>query len=244
MAIQMRRGGYAHFDPTRMLPGEYAVVLENDPDGVDGYAVYMCYASGVVKRLVSADDVEAMIHGESIEWTDIVNRPAVNPGDGIDSVVEGYGTTAAGNYSHAEGYNTQTASGGSYSHAEGYGTTASGTGSHAEGQGTVANHWAQHVFGTYNTPDPSTAGPTQKGTYVEIVGNGIGTGDMLSSNARTLDWSGNEVLKGKLTVGAAPTADMDVATKKYVDNSIGGVSQVKFTDPNGDGNIVVSKEEG
>lgn len=224
MAIQMRRGHYAMFDPTRMLPGEYAVVLEGDPDGTDGYAVYMCYESGVVKRLMSADDVEAMIHGESIEWTDILNRPPVNPGEGSNSIVEGLNNTATALCAHAEGY----------------GTTASGSDSHAEGNGTVANHWAQHVFGTYNTPDPSTAGPNQKGTYVEIVGNGIGTGDMLSSNARTLDWSGNEVLAGKLTVGAAPTANMDVATKQYVDNSIGGVSQVKFTDPNGDGNIVVS----
>ena len=41
------------------------------------------------------------------------------------------------------------------------------------------------------------------------------------SNARTLDWDGNEVLSGKLTVGTAPTNNMDVATKLYVDTGLG-----------------------
>lgn len=35
-----------------------------------------------------------------------------------------------------------------------------------------------------------------------------------------LDSSGNFTISGKLTVGAAPTANMDVATKQYVDNGI------------------------
>ena len=71
MAIQMRRGAYTDFDPTKMLPGEYAVVLSDDPDGTDGYAIYMCYASGTVKRLVSADDLEAALDAlQSITFTD------------------------------------------------------------------------------------------------------------------------------------------------------------------------------
>ena len=54
----------------------------------------------------------------------------------------------------------------------------------------------------------------KKGNYVEIVGNGNSTA---RSNARTLDWSGNEVLAGKLTVGSDPINNMDVTTKQYVD---------------------------
>ena len=42
------------------------------------------------------------------------------------------------------------------------------------------------------------------------------------SNARTLDWDGNEVLAGKLTLGAAPTANMDATTKLYVDTGLSG----------------------
>ena len=146
---------------------------------------------------------------------------------GTKATAEGIDTTASGNYSHAEGRQASATGVGShaegydttasnnYSHAEGYDTVASGRYSHVEGRSTEANSMSQHVFGEYNISDIGSA--SARGTYVEIVGNG--TSDAFS-NARTLDWSGNEVLAGKLTVGAAPTADMDVATKKYVDDSI------------------------
>lgn len=124
------------------------------------------------------------------------------------SHAEGAGTTASGEYSHAEGVGT-TASGYA-SHAEGGQTTASGYHSHAEGYYTIANHNSQHVFGQYNIADPSDASANVRGTYIEIVGNG--TVFSTRSNARTLDWSGNEVLAGKLTVGAVGTNSMDVAT--------------------------------
>jgi len=131
---------------------------------------------------------------------------------GIVSHAEGTGTVASGNYSHAEGGYT-TASG-ECSHVEGNSTTASGKYSHAEGFYTIAQRESQHVFGEYNIADTNGT-QTTKGNYIEIVGNG--TSQSVRSNARTLDWSGNEVLAGKLTVGTNPTASMDVATKKYVD---------------------------
>ena len=115
---------------------------------------------------------------------------------GADAHTEGRYTTASGDYSHAEGYTT-TASG-DYSHAEGSDTTASGDYSHAEGQATTANHKSQHVYGEYNIADPSPSQSTERGTYVEIVGNGE---FFAHSNARTLDWFGNEVLAGGLTTG-------------------------------------------
>ena len=121
---------------------------------------------------------------------------------------EGQRTTASGNSAHAEGYYV-TASGDS-DHAEGYNTTASGKYSYAGGADTTANHFAQHVFGQYNIIDDSTAEATEKGNYIEIVGNG--TGSSARSNARTLDWSGNEILAGKLTIGVTGTNSMDVAT--------------------------------
>ena len=142
------------------------------------------------------------------------------------SHAEGSQTTASGACSHAEGGNTQatqpnahsegggTTASGACSHSEGSGTTASGDISHAEGSGTVANHKAQHVFGEYNIPDHHSSLGTERGNYVEIVGNGT---NLSSSNARTLDWNGNETLAGKLTVGTNPTGSMDVATKGYVD---------------------------
>lgn len=98
----------------------------------------------------------------------------------------------------------------SSSHIEGYNNVASGLYSHAEGCNTNAYSNSQHVFGKYNISDAEN-------TYVEIVGNGTTTSSR--SNARTLDWNGNEVLAGKLTVGANPTAAMDVVTKQYLENN-------------------------
>jgi hypothetical protein len=141
---------------------------------------------------------------------------------GNDSHAEGYYASATGFSSHAEGNNT-TASG-EHSHAEGNGTTASGTNSHAEGIYTTANHKSQHVFGEANIADPSTSPATARGNYVEIVGNG--TNAVNRSNARTLDWNGNEVLAGGLTCGGNI-----IASGTNINEALGrtqGFSGVKF----------------
>lgn len=111
---------------------------------------------------------------------------------GLYSHAEGQSCTASGKSSHAEG-NTCTATG-SYSHAEGNNTEAIGNSSHAEGFGTIANGDRSKVFGSFNIPDNSNH-------YIEIAGNGnVGNA---RSNARTLDWDGNEVLSGDLTINGA-----------------------------------------
>ena len=125
---------------------------------------------------------------------------------GDNAHAEGYETTASSDNSHSEGWGT-TASG-MNAHAEGVDTVASGNQSHAEGEGTIANHAAQSVSGTYNVADPSQAAATAKGTYAEIVGNGID--DDTRSNARTLDWSGNEELAGDLTINKNGANEMTV----------------------------------
>lgn len=140
---------------------------------------------------------------------------------GEQSHAEGRNTKATGNYSHAEGYYNEATK--PYSHAEGSLTQATGDSSHAEGGHTIAagdyshsegfacqspgryshaeglNSWAngecQHVFGKYNNP---------VNNCVEIVGNGHqetvnGETQTIQTNARTLDWNGNEWLSGNLT---------------------------------------------
>lgn len=69
---------------------------------------------------------------------------------------------------------------------------ATGSYSHAEGLGTIATASACHVGGKYNIEDTWSS-------YAEIIGNG--TSNINRSNARTLDWSGNESLAGSLTLG-------------------------------------------
>lgn len=164
-----------------------------------------------------------------------------NTSSGHSSHAEGYDNTASGNFSHVEGSsNTATAD---QSHAEGYTTTASGSVSHAEGVGTIANHLSQHVFGLYNVADTSTAAATLKGNYVEIVGKG--TSDANRSNARTLDWQGNEVLAGNLTFNGNVSLTAALAGKKNistvtVDDAIpniaantGGYLELDITIPTG-----------
>lgn len=86
--------------------------------------------------------------------------------------------------------------------------------SHVEGQSNISGSPAQHVGGKFNVV---TSG-------AEVIGGG--TSNTERANIRTLDWSGNEVLAGKLTVGAGPTNNMDVATKTYVDTAIAGVESL------------------
>ena len=65
MAIQLRRGQYAKFDPSKLLPGEPAVVLGGDPSNALGMAVYICFAAGTVKQLMTAEDLATAIHDKT-----------------------------------------------------------------------------------------------------------------------------------------------------------------------------------
>ena len=121
----------------------------------------------------------------------IKNRPSIrmnghtsNTGMNTTGIVVGYsGNVASGNYSLAEGYNTQSTGENSHaegnysvasgrsSHAEGgqglvngliVRTTASGGYSHAEGSFTVASGAGSHAEGggSYDTSNPSNSKPT------------------------------------------------------------------------------------
>lgn len=59
MAIQMRRGSFADFDKTKLLPGEFAVVLNGDPLSETG--VYVGFNTNNVQRLATTDTAAAMI---------------------------------------------------------------------------------------------------------------------------------------------------------------------------------------
>lgn len=61
MAIQHRRGAFDRFDPTRLLPGEWAVVLSGDASASDGMAAYICFAAGTVKRVATYEDMAESI---------------------------------------------------------------------------------------------------------------------------------------------------------------------------------------
>lgn len=142
------------------------------------------------------------------------------------SHAEGFKSASTGEYSHVEG--TVCESSGQGSHAEGYYTVASGQRSHSEGCFTEAASQYQHVQGKYNVVDSN-------GVYAHIVGNGAG--DAKRSNAHTLDWQGNAWYSGKVTTGAAPVEDMDLTTKKYVDDKVTSLPQLSFNEA---GELVVT----
>lgn len=163
---------------------------------------------------------------------------------GIASHAEGF-SNASGDYSHSEGRDTSTneeaahaegfgsSASGVASHAEGCVTSALGYASHSEGRYTVASRNYQHVFGEYNIIDGLDDG--NRGTYVEIVGNGVD--DENRSNARTLDWSGNEVLAGKLTLGADGVNDMDAVTVRQLNAGGGGSGLQNLKDGSATGSL-------
>ena len=79
MAIRMRRGKKSDFDPTKMLPGEWAVAIDSN---TDNQIVWMCFAAGVVKRMGTYEDFKVMIRDATkdirneyiTEFNQILNR--------------------------------------------------------------------------------------------------------------------------------------------------------------------------
>ena len=120
-----------------------------------------------------------------------------NTASGNGAFVEGSANVASGGGSHAEG-NGNTAAG-SMSHCEGYMTRANGRLSHVEGNNTTTTHACQHVHGEYNVTDPSTNTSTERGTYIDITGNGIS--GSARSNAYALEWTGTGRYMGDVYVG-------------------------------------------
>ncbi len=143
---------------------------------------------------------------------------------------EGYITTASGHTSHAEG--TNTIASGSLSHAEGDGCRALALGAHVQGGGTKANasQVYTNIFGVnnaltdetgktvtiqrYNVDGTPFSNPKTRtlGKYAEVVGNG--DSDIARSNARTLDWSGNEKLAGSLTLGLGTANEVTITPQQ------------------------------
>ena len=69
MAIQNRRGDYNDYKPARMLAGELAVTLQNDPKAVDGKALHVAFAPGSEKTLMTFEDAEGMIEDATEQAT-------------------------------------------------------------------------------------------------------------------------------------------------------------------------------
>lgn len=118
---------------------------------------------------------------------------------------EGGYTISNGGNSHSEGLRTEAR--GANSHAEGADTIAEGNASHASGYYGIALGNYQTVIGRFNSATVSGSGTTvdpytytDVGDYAFIIGNGTANTTANRSNAFTVDWSGNTVMAGNITV--------------------------------------------
>lgn len=198
-------GGYQN-----TASGNKSASVGGDNNSATG--AYSCILGGNGNEATGSGS--AIIGGSNNDATGV--RSAVCGGgqctaSGVESFVGG-GTlnTSSGNYSAVVGGRRVSASGVYSAAMGGLDCTASGDNSSVVGgMGITANHRSQVVFGEYNELDPSTQASIFRGNYIEIVGKGSSNNSR--SNARTLDWSGNETLAGGLTLGV-PLAITDGGT--------------------------------
>lgn len=95
-------------------------------------------------------DSTMMINGDDLPVGWVTGRLRVE-----NSIIEGFGTEASGDFAHAEGYET-TASG-SFAHSQNRFTNASGTCAHAEGEGSSATGTAAHAEGFQSSATQTAA---------------------------------------------------------------------------------------
>lgn len=154
-------------------------------------------------KLVSGTNIKT-INGESVlgsgDLTAGVSSMSEGVGDGSEVFNYLDPANAAGDYSHAEGENTQanaeashaegdsSVANGYASHAEGNATNANGIASHAEGDGTTALSRNSHAEGSFNVPD---------GSAVHSVGIGerSGTG-VAAKDAHRITYDGKHYILG------------------------------------------------
>ena len=229
-------------DTDIVMEGSTAYGVASHAEGTQTFAFgYNAHAEGERTRAMGKDS-----HAEGYSTIATGERSyaegIVTLASGKASHVEGESSEATGNYSHAEGKEGMATGGGShaegwittasgaYAHAEGLRTIASGEGSHAAGIGTVASRKAQCVFGYYNIEDTTGTSGSDKGKYIQIVGNGMS--NMSHSNAYTLDWDGNGWFKGTVEGNALILkSSTSGSTKRFkiTVNDSGAISATEVT---------------
>lgn len=88
MAIQMRRGQLKDFDANKMLPGEFAVTID---EAVEDQKVFMCFSAGTVKELATKDDFEVDLKNiqQAIEDANDASKKAQDAIDKANQIVAG-----------------------------------------------------------------------------------------------------------------------------------------------------------
>ena len=120
----------------------------------------------------------------------------ISAGTGTNSVNENTASnTASGNYSHAEGQNTEAT--GSCAHSEGNATKAYGTYAHAEGRHTIASGSCAHAEGS-----GTTAGNRSHAEGLGSYASGVGS----HAEGRNTDASNSSHAEGSYTVASGESS--------------------------------------
>jgi len=113
---------------------------------------------------------------------------STNKATGMNSIANGGdANTASGQYSFAEGFNTQSTK--NSSHSEGWFTLASGNYSHTEGNHTKTTNESEHASGKYNVSSSASTTFGDSGNTLFSVGNG--TADNARHNAFEIRQNGD-----------------------------------------------------
>lgn len=177
------------------------------------------YSSGSNQIGDDTSDIQSIVGvvkiSGSLEITGSVAQGGGTSATGEFAHAQGYLTIASGQYSHAEGSSTtaqgtsahaegrSTSAAGSWSHAEGQNTIAEGSYSHAEGYYTIAYGTYSHAGGVYTVA--SGSGQTVFGTF-NTPGDStslfiIGNGTSQGSESDILRVTANDVqITGSLKV--------------------------------------------
>ena len=88
MAIQMRRGQLKDFDANKMLPGEFAVTIDEAPEN---QKVFICFSGGTFKTLATREDFEADLKSiqQAIEDANNASKKAQDAIDKANQIVAG-----------------------------------------------------------------------------------------------------------------------------------------------------------
>ena len=170
-------------------------------------------------------------YGTGVDSIIVGSSTSTNKATGHNSIANGGdGNTANGDYSNAEGFNTQATK--HSSHSEGWFTIASGNYSHTEGNNTKTTNESEHASGRFNNSVSASTTFGDSGNTLFSVGNG--TADNARHNAFEIRQNGDIYITSggtdiKLQDNLGSTIEISSAITSGDTNPVqGGVLYDKF----------------
>jgi hypothetical protein len=161
MAIQMRRGAYAQFDPSKMKAGEWAVSTDSD---TKKQQIWMCFAPGIVKRMGTVEDFNIEIQRLIQDYLDGIAESVSQAQKSAQTATE-KATSASNSASQAQ-KSAQTATEKA--------TSASNSASQAQKSAQTATEKATSASNSASQAQKSAQKAEQQAGLVEQKANGRG----------------------------------------------------------------------